>query len=120
MITVTTENAERTYRADRWQVDSDLALTLHQDTRRVASYAPNAWESVHCPDADLSTAATDADLGEAAYIAWCASVGWKDTIGEKLPPWRGQQERLREAWTRAAAAVRAAVESAATAETGEE
>ena len=120
MITVTTENAERTYRADKWYVSSEYALEISQGEHLVASYAPGSWESAHRPAADLGADDTDSGLGEAAYLAYCASVGWKSFTGDKLPLWRGQQERLREAWTRAAAAVRAAVESAATDTTGKE
>ena len=121
MITVTHEgDFERTYRADTWDVSADKTLAVFDGPKLVAQYAPGGWQAVHHASADLAAAATDADLGETAYLAYCASVGWKSFTGDKLPLWRDQQERLREAWTRAAAAVRAAVESAATAETGEE
>ena len=113
MITVTTENAERTYRADSWITAPDKTLSVFDGEKLVAEYLPGGWQYVLNPAADAHAASTDEQLAEAAYIAYCASVGWKSFTGEKLPLWRDQQERLREAWTRAAAAVRAAVESAA-------
>lgn len=50
-----------------------------------------------------------ATLGEVAYEAYCASVGWVSVRGEQLPAYADQDERIRDAWETAAGAVRSAV-----------
>jgi hypothetical protein len=52
---------------------------------------------------------TDQQLGEIAYNAYCESRGWKSVRGEHLPHWKEQSQELRDAWARAADAVRVAI-----------
>ena len=47
---------------------------------------------------------TNEQLGEAAYNAYCDSVGWKSVKGEALPKWNDQSPDLQKAWIAAALA----------------
>lgn len=50
-----------------------------------------------------------AELGRVAYEAYGESVGWTTFSGTKMPTWEEQNERLKQAWNSAAAAVEARV-----------
>ena len=43
MITVVTENDERTFNANGWTVDNDKTLTVGTPTAVVAEYSPGRW-----------------------------------------------------------------------------
>lgn len=50
-----------------------------------------------------------AELGRVAYEAYGESVGWTTFSGTGMPTWEEQNERLKQAWNSAAAAVEARV-----------
>lgn len=52
-----------------------------------------------------STTNQDYKLGEIAYNAYCARVGWKSVRGERLPSFVTQKPNVASAWIAAAAAV---------------
>ena len=49
------------------------------------------------------------ELGRVAYEAYGESVGWMTFSGTKMPSWEEQNDRLKQAWNSAAAAVEARV-----------
>jgi hypothetical protein len=112
MVIVTTDNDERAFKADSWDVSADKTLAVFGNSKLVAQYAQGSWQAVHHAAADAHAASTDEDLAETAYTSYCAAVAWTSVGGERLPAWDKQSAALRIAWASAAAAVRVAVESA--------
>lgn len=52
-----------------------------------------------------STTSQEYKLGEIAYNAYCARVGWKSVRGERLPTFVTQKPEVASAWIAAAKAV---------------
>ena len=53
MITVVTENDERTFRASTWTINDDQLLTIGADTEIVAQYATGGWQYVLQADSEV-------------------------------------------------------------------
>ncbi len=60
-ITVVTENDERTFNADNWNVANDKTLTIGDSGSKeiVAEYAPGGWQYVLRPDSEIPSQVQD-------------------------------------------------------------
>ncbi len=54
---------------------------------------------------DPAQNAAPSSVGEIAYNAYGAAVGWKTVSGSAMPPWSDQRSDLQEAWSAAAIAL---------------
>ena len=55
MITVVTENDERSFNAATWTVADDKTLTIGVGAKIVAEYAPGGWQYVLQADSEVPT-----------------------------------------------------------------
>ena len=55
MITVVTENDERSFNATMWTAADDKTLTISDGLKLVAEYAPGGWQYVIQADSEVPT-----------------------------------------------------------------